>query len=833
MATKTKLTRLESELEKSRAEENWKKAEELARQLSVKSTGQEKLLDFIIGERKLETYLQENAPNEKNIYRARSQLSEAEEYLEPVCQSDSKQKLEAQLLMGKIHFAKGAYQYALNLYDQAGLETLNLSTASTRLLHIVAEAFAVKGLCLEKTQPTSTSKYKAAEREESILSCLQKAGDLSIYYLQEKERIIHQGGLTGALVVPPPGSSGTPSSEGNDKPDHILQTAIQRSPIIYIKNGQLREGIGRFRELLTAVESRFTQNLRQVLARQLAEVLLRGVCQKTYVPFEENKSNSETNPKPRKYSGDRLFRPRDENEETLLLLLISEAIATRDNVLNRSPDVTEARLHTFHTTMAVYDLLAIALVKRAQFNILAESFERAMRFSFDEFHIWYQFALALVCAGKHSRALQVLESCTQLQPNNPVVPLQAAKACYEQLFQYEEGIRFSEKAIHIHQHHPLLSRAFVSLGIGYSMKATEMKLQGERQIYQKKALDAFYKAYSEDSNDYLVLFHLAMQLAILRQIPDAIKFVKLALKLRSDHIQSLHLLVLLLTAQKHHQEAMTLLLAALDEYPDNLSLLLTKSKLEEVCCGPEEALITCKQMLELWKGLHEIEDDDALSQRKSVRMDRATFDRRSVAQLQMSELSERDSGSIRAESLAASRVEQALSEVASTVNSGFQPRPGPQQTWYLQAQIWLHLAELYLDMDKVCEAESCVIETSGIFPLSHQVAYMKGRVFEYKQNYSEAKSNYENAVSINPGHIKSLHHLGLVLHYMNNDRLAEKVLRDAVNADPTSHLSWYSLGQILQSIGHHQEASQCQVTAMELELTSPIVPFTVIPRCLQ
>lgn len=27
-------------------------------------------------------------------------------------------------------------------------------------------------------------------------------------------------------------------------------------------------------------------------------------------------------------------------------------------------------------------------------------------------------------------------------------------------------------------------------------------------------------------------------------------------------------------------------------------------------------------------------------------------------------------------------------------------------------------------MDKVSEAESCVIETSSIFPLSHQVAYM-------------------------------------------------------------------------------------------------------------
>lgn len=43
----------------------------------------------------------------------------------------------------------------------------------------------------------------------------------------------------------------------------------------------------------------------QVLARQLAEVLLRGVCQKTYIPFEEDKPNSESNPKPRKYSGDK------------------------------------------------------------------------------------------------------------------------------------------------------------------------------------------------------------------------------------------------------------------------------------------------------------------------------------------------------------------------------------------------------------------------------------------------------------------------------------------------------------------------------------------------
>ena len=37
------------------------------------------------------------------------------------------------------------------------------------------------------------------------------------------------------------------------------------------------------------------------------------------------------------------------------------------------------------------------------------------------------------------------------------------------------------------------------------------------------------------------------------QIEDAVKYTKLALKYYSDHVHSLHLLVLLLTAQKHYQ----------------------------------------------------------------------------------------------------------------------------------------------------------------------------------------------------------------------------------------------------------------------------------------
>ena len=46
--------------------------------------------------------------------------------------------------------------------------------------------------------------------------------------------------------------------------------------------------------------------------------------------------------------------------------------ASREAVLNRSLELTDARQHTFHNTTAVYDLLTIALVKRAQFAMLSE-----------------------------------------------------------------------------------------------------------------------------------------------------------------------------------------------------------------------------------------------------------------------------------------------------------------------------------------------------------------------------------------------------------------------------------------------------------------------------
>ncbi|KAJ4428145.1 hypothetical protein ANN_24159 [Periplaneta americana] len=239
--------------------------------------------------------------------------------------------------------------------------------------------------------------------------------------------------------------------------------------------------------------------------------------------------------------------------------------------------------------------------------------------------------------------------------------------------------------------------------------------------------------------------------------------------------------------------------------------------------GGYSALFTAKHMLALWKTLYEDQTNIELPDQSEKRSDT-----RSVFQLYTSEMSDKDSSSLHAHSLAASRVEQALSEVASSLSS-FTPRPGPQRAWLLQLQIWLLLAEIYLSLEQVSAATACIQEATSIFPLSHHIMYMRGLVHEYKQEFTEAKLCFQNAVAINPTHIKSLQHLGLIYHYLGSQRLAEKTLRDAARIDPASHQTWYNLGKVLESLGEFDTASDCMATALEVEISNPILPFSSIP----
>lgn len=553
----------------------------------------EYLANFLIGEGKLENFLEENPPIEVNVSKAKVGLSDAKTYLGLATGENCKKAgiaLDAHLLLAKLFYACGQYEDSLEHFKLAELNTLSEKELKTRSLKILAESYAIKGLCLEREGPKGSSRYKQAERETEMISCFERAADLGLLYLQD------QDGLTNPTESRVMGA--------------ILETALQQAPIVLIKVNKLQHAIERYRSMLNAVETKATQSLRLTLARQLAEVLLRGVSGTIYTPplSQSSKNLSATTRrlwKPRKYSGRNQFLPRNLQEETILLLLISEALAVRDAVLSQSPEFRAARSHALGNATAVYDLMTLATVRWGQISHLQESFEKALKFSFGEQHVWRQYALSLASLGRQAHAVRALQELSKLVPHDPQPCLLSARLCYEHLGLIRQGLEYSQHALNKETKGLRPSRAQLYVGIGYQQIAITGNMKTDRDKYGKLALEAFEKAVQADPNDHLPEYYLALQHALNSNINEALNHIRIALSHRTEHPNSLHLFALLLTANRRPKEAVIVVEDALKEFPDNINLLHVKAHLDLHLQDAETSLWSVQKMLTIWKEYYE------------------------------------------------------------------------------------------------------------------------------------------------------------------------------------------------------------------------------------
>ena len=183
---------IETEIERAREEGNWKRVGELAEQLKQRPEKQcETLANFLVGEAKLEDFLEEFPPKEKNVSRAKEGLVEARECLMRTIGDEAKKlgvHLDSYILLGKLNYAMGNYTEALRFYERAQLDSLEEKQLPARSLKIMAEAFAIKALCYEKISTSASvsksSKSKLSDKEAAIVRCYEVSGDLTMLFLQ-------------------------------------------------------------------------------------------------------------------------------------------------------------------------------------------------------------------------------------------------------------------------------------------------------------------------------------------------------------------------------------------------------------------------------------------------------------------------------------------------------------------------------------------------------------------------------------------------------------------------------------------------------------------------
>ncbi|XP_016989784.1 tetratricopeptide repeat protein 7B isoform X2 [Drosophila rhopaloa] len=840
----TNTTKVEALIESCRSEGKWQRVIELTDELKTGSPHNECLANFLVGEARLENYLEEHAlaGADSNFGRAKSGLAEARRFLH-LALGESGQKagiaLDAYLLLAKLCFACGEYEQSLDNFVKAELNTLAEKELTLRSLKILAESYAIKGLCLEQQTSKPSSKFKKAEKDTEMISCFERATDLGLLYLQEYDIVSGSSSSSNnstagstlnvnAGVQPSSSSfaisstipaSGPSGLEVNRRMGAILETALQRAPIVLIKTEKLQEAVERYRIMLNAIETRATQSLRLTLARQLAEVLLRGVSGTIYAPPFTGKSGGGTLRggsskklwKPRKYAARQQFNPRNQQEEVILLLLIAEALAVRDTVLSQSPEFRQARQHAMGNVTAVYDLLTLATVRWGLVQLLNESFEKALKFSFGEQHVWRQYGLSLMAAEKHTHALRVLQESMKLTPGDPLPCLLASRLCYESLETVKQGLDYAQQALKREVKGLRPSRSQLFVGIGHQQLAIQSNLKSERDACHKLALDALERAVQLDGNDHLAEYYLSLQYALLGQLAEALTHIRFALALRMEHAPCLHLFALLLTASRRPREALGVVEDALHEFPDNLQLLHVKAHLQLHLEDAETALSTVQHMLAVWRDVYEAQlagEEEKHSDTKS-----------GVHLAHSSQMSDKDS---------ISRVEQALSEAASSLSS-FTQRPGPRRPWMLQIEIWLLLADVYLRIDQPNEALNCIHEASQIYPLSHQIMFMRGQVHVYLEQWFDAKQCFLNAVAANPHHTEALRALGQAHLILGEPRLAEKMLKDAAKLDPSCPKIWFALGKVMETLGDFHASADCFSTSLQLEPSCPVLPFTSIP----
>ncbi|VDM33495.1 unnamed protein product [Hydatigera taeniaeformis] len=847
--SRSRKSRLELEIEKHRAEGNFNKALELVCAFKSERSGLNACLyNLVFCESRL-------ILSEKDCTYA-IDFKDVEAAVEVALRNaDDQYRYEATILKAKISFIQDQYPKVVELLTTGGIDLrrVRIDSYASRFACLLSEGFAMLGIAKERLLPARSN----LESDEGIITEIYElyelAGSVCIRYLQEVE-----SSLSDSLQP-----IGLPKS---------VDTAIRRQVVESLQQNDLTEAVQKFRSLLRYVETPSTKPLRQSLARQLAELLLRVVCTGKYHKYVLS-TERELSGKPRRYSAD-AYVPDDQLQEAILMLLISEYIASQDVILNRSADLAERRIKTVNETIVIYDLLAIVLVRKGYFSFLSKTLERALKFSYQEFQIWYQFALSL-----YYRAYLVLRECQRIDPNNPSIYLLASSLCLGRLHLIEEGIFFAKNGVEVSSKAEdtyLCARSHLMLGWGYSISARECQMLPRKVELQQQAIEEYTAATKSDPEDYLAWYHLAAELAIKRKIEQALKACQQSILLAPTQPETIRLLALLHTASAslpssnsasttsssdsgrhaHLHQAVRALQSGLADRPHDFSLLFTLAKVEAEFHGPEAGLKVYMHLIDTWC--------DCFPQFQGQRLETGStaLERLRDAQLVPNEnpaldpcIPELDcnamsDGTMDYEHIAllpSNRLEAIFTELASSGGgSGAAQNDSPVQPQTISfsgavgaifspqnllAKILGCMAELYLESGRIEDAQDCVAEAVSLSQINHELLYLRGRIFEATGRLEEARTMYESAIAINPSHVKSLYGLANTLKQSEQYILAEQALRDALAVDSTNSRVWRLLGEVLSSGETSNDpaskaiATTAFLSAIELEQTEPLESF--------
>jgi hypothetical protein len=186
--------------------------------------------------------------------------------------------------------------------------------------------------------------------------------------------------------------------------------------------------------------------------------------------------------RPKYHVGAKIFDPINVWEEAFLVLLLAEGMVVRDGVLNQAPEFVKARKLANLNASSIFNLLALTATRWGQFSLVNESMDKALKFSFEEAHLWKQYGLTFH-AGGHStrRSIATLVEAYKLNPKCTSLLLMAAKEQFTRL-NIKAGLDLVQQAKKKDEiwKQKLMSRVYLYEGIGYFLQSFERFMHQQR-----------------------------------------------------------------------------------------------------------------------------------------------------------------------------------------------------------------------------------------------------------------------------------------------------------------------------------------------------------------
>lgn len=273
---------------------------------------------------------------------------------------------------------------------------------------------------------------------------------------------------------------------------------------------------------------------------------------------------------------------------------------------------------------------------QSKINDVLVKFSSPLKTNFENRNLWLRFGLTLSLSHECPRsALQAFNECMRLDQFDPLPAMLAAKLVLEDLDDPEASLKLAENAIQrclklvetnqdssvttesknsqTDSHYleakccyknvyPILSKCYLLASVinAYIYEREPESIRQFKIPNLKASLQYLESANKTYPHDYLIHFHKALHEARKGAYMNAIEDVKQAIKLNPQHVPSMQLLILSLSALKLFNEALILCESILHEFKDNILLLYIKCNLEQCLVetkGYKAALNTAQHLL--------------------------------------------------------------------------------------------------------------------------------------------------------------------------------------------------------------------------------------------